>query len=190
MKPSILTAIMILYSITISSGGDMTDNIRPVTWSVPMNISGVPNLHKVSERLYRSAQPTSEGMLNLKNQGIKTIINLRSFHSDRKETEAAGLEYEHIYMKAWHPEIKEAVRFLRIATNPKHAPVLVHCQHGSDRTGTMCAIYRVAVHGWDREEALREMKKGGFGFHGVWANLTRWFEKLDIESIKKQAGIE
>ena len=89
--------------------------------------------------------------------------------------------------KAWHPEIKEAVRFLQIVTDPKRAPVLVHCQHGADRAGTMSAIYRVAVQGWTKEEALREMKEGGFGFREIWRNLPKWFEKLDIDSIKKQA---
>lgn len=42
-------------------------------------------------------------------------------------------------MKAWHPGHKEIVRFLRIVTSPRRIPVLVHCQHGADRTGTMTA---------------------------------------------------
>ena len=40
-----------------------------------------------------------------------------------------------------------------------------------------------------KEEALKELKEGGFGFHGIWINLPKWFNKLDIEAIKKQAGI-
>jgi protein tyrosine/serine phosphatase len=92
-------------------------------------------------------------------------------------------------MKAWHPEEEDVVRFLQIVTNPKRSPVIVHCQHGADRTGTMCAIYRVAVQGWSKEEALKEMTQGGFGFHGIWENLIRWINGLDIEEIKKKAGI-
>ena len=76
---------------------------RPAAWAEPLELTGVPNLHKVSDALYRSAQPTAEGMRNLKELGVKTIINLRSFHSDRGEIGETGLGYEHIYMKAWHP---------------------------------------------------------------------------------------
>ena len=167
----------------------MPENKRPEHWASPLSMKGIPNLHKVSDTLYRSAQPSAEGMVNLKAHGIKTIINLRSFNSDRKEIGDTGLEYEHIYMKAWHPEIKEAVRFLQIVTDPDRTPALVHCQHGADRTGTMSAIYRVAVQGWTKEEALHEMREGGFGFHEIWINLPKWFKKLDIKEIKKRAGM-
>lgn len=129
-------------------------------------------------------------MRNLKQKGIRTVVNLRSFHSDRKEIGTTGLGYEHIYMKAWHPERKEVVRFLRIVTDPKRGPVLVHCQHGADRTGSMCAIYRIAVQGWTKEEAIREMTKGGFGFHKVWRNLPKWIKELDIDSIRQEAGVQ
>jgi protein tyrosine/serine phosphatase len=121
--------------------------------------------------------------------GLKTIINLSSFHSDRDEIGETELAYKHIFMKAWHPEEKEAVRFLKIVTDPKSAPVLVHFQHGADRTGTMIAVYRIAVQGWSKAEAIREMTGGGFGFHQVWGNLPRWVQKLDIGSIRRQAGI-
>ena len=118
---------------------------RPAAWAEPIEMTGVPNLHKVSDALYRSAQPTAEGMRNLKELGVKTIINLRSFHSDRGEIGETGLGYEHIYMKAWHPEEKEVVRFLQLVTDPDRTPVLVHCMHGADRTGVLSAVYRVAA---------------------------------------------
>jgi protein tyrosine/serine phosphatase len=150
---------------------------------------GLPNLHKVSEGLYRSAQPTAEGMALLKEMGIRTVVNLRSFHSDRDEIGETGLAYEHIYMKTWHPEDEEVVRFLQIVTDPARQPVLVHCQHGADRTGTMCALYRVAVQGWSKEEAVAEMTEGPFGFHGIHANLVAYVRDLDVEAIKRRAGL-
>jgi hypothetical protein len=52
----------------------------------------------------------------------------------------------------------------------------------------MCAIYRIAIQGWSKEEAIQEMCEGGFGFHGVWSNLTHWVNKLDIDKIKRQTG--
>lgn len=159
-------------------------------WAVRLEVPGVDNLHKVSERLYRGAQPTKEGMRQLKKLGIKTVVNLRSFHSDREEIGDTGLSYEHIYMKTWHPEEKEAVRFLKILTDPNRTPAFVHCQHGADRTGTMCAIYRIAVQGWSKDEAIEEMTKGGFGFYSGWKNLINCIGELDIEEIKSRASLE
>jgi protein tyrosine phosphatase (PTP) superfamily phosphohydrolase (DUF442 family) len=163
---------------------------RPETWAQPVRLEGVPNLYRISGELYRGDQPSPQGMQNLKDLGLKTIINLRSFHSDRGKIGDTGMAYEHIYMKAWHPEEKEAVRFLKIVTDPRRVPVLVHCQHGADRTGTMIAVYRIAVQGWSKAEAIREMTQGGFGFHPTWSNLPKWIQKLDIDRLKRQAGIQ
>ncbi|MCU0858760.1 MAG: dual specificity protein phosphatase family protein [Pontiellaceae bacterium] len=165
-----------------------TETNRPSAWAVPIALEGVPNLHKVSDTLYRSAQPTALGMQNLKKMGIKTVINLRSFHSDRDELKGTGLAYEHLFMKAWHPEREEAERFLQIVTDPARTPVLVHCQHGADRTGTLCAIYRIAVQDWPKEEAIREMTDGGFGFHEIWSNLPEWIDQWKSTPSSPQAG--
>jgi protein tyrosine phosphatase (PTP) superfamily phosphohydrolase (DUF442 family) len=180
-------SIFTFVLLNAANGAEPSPTKRPAHWARPIQMEGVPNLHKVSDTLYRTAQPSAEGMKNLKAVGIETIINLRSFHSDRDEIGDTGLAYEHIHMKAWHAEEEDAVKFLQIVTNPKRLPVLVHCQHGADRTGTMCAVYRVAVQGWNKKEALKEMMEGGFGFHGIWENLIRWINGLDIEGIKKRA---
>jgi len=162
---------------------------RPAGWAQPILMEGVPNLHKVSDDIYRSGQPTAEGMKNLQLKGIKTVVNLRAFNSDLDEIGDAGLLYEHIPMVAWYPMEREAVRFLKAVTDPGKKPVHVHCMHGSDRTGTMIAVYRIAVQGWTKEEAIREMTSGGFGFHEIWINIVPWINGLDIEKIRKEAGI-
>lgn len=167
--------------------GDGLTN-RPAAWAVPLAAEGVPNLHKVSDTLYRSAQPVGMGMRELRKMGIKTVVNLRAFHSDRDELEGTDLGYENIDMKTWHPEREDVVRFLRIVTDPARQPVLVHCQHGADRTGTMCAIYRIVVQGWTKEEAVREMREGGYGFHEIWKNLPAWIAELNMQDLQREAG--
>lgn len=162
---------------------------RPATWAAPVPLAGVPNLHQVSATLYRSAQPTRDGMAGLEKLGIRTVVNLRSFHTDGDELKGSGLKEAHLFMKAWHPERKEVIAFLKIATDPKQTPVLVHCQHGADRTGTLCACYRVVVQGWTKEDAIREMTDGGYGFHEVWQNLPTWIADLDVAAIRKQLGL-
>jgi len=189
-RGAVLVAASLFLLTWVAWADDPSIANRPETWALPVKLEGVPNLYRISAELYRSDQPSPQGMENLKALGIKTIINLRSFHSDRDEMRQTGLDYEHIYMKPWHPEEEEAVRFLKIVTDPKRTPVLVHCQRGADRTGTMIAVYRIAVQGWSKAEAIREMTQGGFGFHQTWGNLPRWIQKVNIDDIKRQAGIK
>lgn len=180
--------ILLLGLLLVTAAAETVTN-RPPTWAKPLTNVAVANLHQVSPALFRSAQPSAAGMKQLEAMGIRTVVNLRSFHSDRDELKGTTLRHQHLTMKAWHPEHKEAMQFLRIVTDPKQTPVLVHCQHGSDRTGTMCALYRIAVEGWTKEDALKELTEGGFGFHAIWQNLPAWIEKLDIERLRKDAGI-
>ncbi|MBP1622969.1 MAG: protein tyrosine phosphatase [Acidobacteria bacterium] len=159
---------------------------RPAAWAQPVALEGVPNLHRVSEALYRSAQPTPEGMKRLAKLGIKTVVNLRAFNSDEDDLRGTKLIGEAISMTAWRPRDEEIIRFLRIVQDGARAPVLVHCQHGADRTGTMVALYRIVVQGWTKDAALEEMVEGGYGFHGVWSNLVHYVSRLDIAGIKRQ----
>ena len=169
---------------------------RPATWATPVAASpGLPNLYRVNASLYRSAQPTIEGFAFLDAQTslanadrpIKTVVSLRAFNDDAPLVPpASGLRLEQIRFKTWHPEDEDVVKFLRIATTPAMQPVLVHCQHGSDRSGMMVAIYRVAFEGWTKAQATDEMINGGFGFDPMWQNLLRYIEELDVNAIKEQ----
>jgi uncharacterized protein (TIGR01244 family) len=156
-------------------------------WAKPLDRPGLPNLHKVNDRLYRGAQPEPAGYQELAKMGVKTVICLRDSDPDLEPVQAAKLELVHIPIKTWHPTDDEVVKFLKTVTDASKQPIYVHCKHGSDRTGTMCAIYRLAVDGWSKEDAIQEMTKGDFGFHPVWTNLIRFIRKLDIDSLKKQA---
>ncbi len=130
---------------------------RNPRWAVPLERPGLPNLHRVSTTLYRGAQPTREGLLELRRLGVKTVVSLRAFHGEREAVAAAGLGYERISFKVWHPEDEDLRRFLAVATDPSRQPVFVHCLRGADRTGTAVAAYRICVEGWAREEAIDEM---------------------------------
>ena len=83
MKLSAIVGIIMLVLFNFSFGDEAPSANRPAHWAQPMQVDGVPNLHKVSDSLYRSAQPSAEGMANLKAMGIVTVVNLRSFHCDR-----------------------------------------------------------------------------------------------------------
>ncbi len=161
--------------------------LRPSTWAVQMkNTCNVPNLYKIDENLYRSGQPTAAGMEQLKQRlGIKTIINMRMLHSDIGEIGSTGLLQERLRVAYWHIEDEDVIRVMRILANKENGPYLIHCRHGADRTGLMCAMYRIIYHGWTKEEAIDEMVNGGFGFHHQWTNIINYIRSADIDKLKK-----
>ena len=161
---------------------------RPSSWAVPVEKPGLPNLFRVTDTLYRGAQPPVEGFSELKAMGIKTVLNLRSFHTD--DLGSSGLRYFSIPENSWHPEEEDVVEFLKIVSDTNNLPLFVHCKHGADRTGTMCAVYRIAVQGWTKDEAIREMTEGGYGFHDVWENLIDFIQDLDVNAVRAKAGVK
>jgi protein tyrosine/serine phosphatase len=158
-------------------------------WSTSLTRPGLPNLRKVSDTLYRGAQPSAEGYAELKKMGVATVVDLRDFHDEAKAVTTADLQYRAIPMGALHPEDEDVVAFLKIVMDKSLQPVFVHCQHGSDRTGMTVAVYRIFIDGWTKEQAIEEMTEGATGFHTGFQNLLGYIRRMDVESIRQQAGL-
>jgi protein tyrosine phosphatase (PTP) superfamily phosphohydrolase (DUF442 family) len=173
----------------VAPGPPSPEGLRPAAWAQPIELPGAPNLHKVSDDLYRGAQPTAEGLAALRKMGIKTVINLQVMHSDPAKTSDGPLTIVNIPVEAWSLGYADIAQFLHIVSDKKSTPVFVHCQHGADRTGTMCAAYRIVIQGWTKDEAIREMTRGGFGYHVGWGNLPVLIDRLDVDAIRKRAGL-
>ena len=163
--------------------------VRATNWARLFAVSGVKNCYQVTTNLFRGAQPTAKGMANLKAMGIKTVINLRAFHSDKDEVAGTGLKSVRFETQPWRSKEEDVIRFLKAVADTNNQPAFVHCKRGADRTGMMCAMYRIAVCGWTKKEAIAEMKAGGFGFNPLWNNLVTFVEKTDVDKLKRQAGL-
>jgi protein tyrosine phosphatase (PTP) superfamily phosphohydrolase (DUF442 family) len=127
----------------------------------------IPNLHLVTPMLLRGAQPSADALLLLKQSGVKTIVNLRNedvmVKQEAEQAKILGLRYISIPLDVFNRPSDAAIqKFIAIATNPDDQPVYVHCLHGEDRTGTMCAIYRLTQEGWTFDNAYQEMISLGF----------------------------
>jgi protein tyrosine/serine phosphatase len=182
-------AVILQMSLVCSLGQTNAISTRSLTWAVKVDKPGLLNFYQVSTNFYRGAQPSTQGIAELRAIGIKTVLNLRSFHSDNNLLAGSGFKQARLHMKPWHAEDEDVVEFLKVVTNTNNLPVFVHCLHGSDRTGMVCAMYRVVVCGWTKEAAIEEMKQGGFNFNRNWKNLVRYIEQADVEKLKRRAGL-
>ncbi|MBN2713077.1 MAG: dual specificity protein phosphatase family protein [Planctomycetes bacterium] len=176
-------------SVTVSVDKEQAAlDMQKSKWARRVELPDMNNFYKVSDALYRSYQPTPEGFRAIEKMGIKSVVNLRHLHSDDDELEGTTLRSFRIKCDAWEGGIalSDVVKFLKIVNDPDNQPVLVHCQHGSDRTGTMCAIYRIVIEGWDKEDAIREMTEGPYGYHSIWKSLPGFIRSLDVEKLRSE----
>jgi len=130
----------------------------------------LPNFHQVNQQLYRGGQPKKGGLKSLAPLGVKTVINLRDdddqARAEELEARAAGFQYFNIPIaRMGRPTDKTIQDILTIINKSENQPVFVHCKLGSDRTGTVIAIYRIEHDGWTSEQAKAEAKRYGMN---IW----------------------
>jgi protein tyrosine phosphatase (PTP) superfamily phosphohydrolase (DUF442 family) len=162
---------------------------RPAQWAQPVPEPLVPNFYRVEDGLFRSAQPGAKGLARLCDLGVATVLNLRSDHDDAEMLVPPGLRLLRVPMRAWSLRDDRLLEALRIVVDSRNRPLLVHCQAGADRTGAVIALYRIVVQGWEKAEAIREMKEGGFNHHSFWSNITRSVEQADVAWYRRQLGL-
>src|SRR5579859_2662264 len=96
-----------------------------------------------------------------------------------------------IPMHTWRIRDGEVIEALhRIRTAETYGAVLIHCQHGADRTGLVSAMYRMVYQDWSKEDALDELLHGGYGFHSMWKNIPRYIERLDLDAFQERLNAQ
>lgn len=148
-------------------------------------LTGLKNVGRVAPGIYRGAMPEPEGYATLRRMGIRTVVNLRTTESDRKQVEAAGMRSVEIPMEMLGNGDRDKVeRVLDVMSDRARQPVFVHCKLGEDRTGIVVAAYRMKMEGWPLELAEAEMET--FGFNGVWVNLRRFLRRYAAELERRK----
>jgi protein tyrosine phosphatase (PTP) superfamily phosphohydrolase (DUF442 family) len=144
-----------------------------------LHITGIHNAGKITEALYRGAQPREVGFSELKILGITTIVDLRGEDREkiaweRKRAESLGMRFVNIPVSGWSPPTDEqVVQFLSLFHDNPGQKIFVHCRFGDDRTGVFTAVYRMAIEKWSAEQAIEEMYF--FGFNGFWHPSMKLF---------------
>lgn len=151
-----------------------------------IELGGLKRFFKVNDSIYRSAQPSKKEFGLLEDYGIKTVLNLRRNVKDDKKASKTNLDLVHQPLKSkeiTEDDIIKALQHLHSAEKP----ALIHCWHGSDRTGVVTAAYRIVFEDWPKEKAIEELRSTEFGYHENWyPNLIDILNNLNVEAIKQR----
>ncbi len=71
------------------------------------------------------------------------------------------------------PTVEDTCRVLSIFADSNNWPVLIHCEHGKDRTGCFVIMHRVIDDGWPFEKALHEAYSCGMNPSGRIQRVVR-----------------
>ncbi len=103
--------------------------------------------------------------------------------------EARGIACLRLPMLTWDISADHVVAaLLAIRAAERKGAVLIHCQHGADRTGVIAAMYRLVFQGWSKQQALAELREGGFGFHPMWRNIPSFLRRVDVAAVRGRVG--
>ncbi|CAI8771566.1 TYR_PHOSPHATASE_2 domain-containing protein [Pseudomonas sp. IT-P258] len=179
--PAMCLLLVALFNLTPALAADSIST-RPTDWAQPVEVQY--NLFQMSPTLYRSALPDSGALPLLERLRVGTVVSFLP-ESDASWLSTAKITQVHLPYRTNHVDDADILKALRtIQTAEANGPVLMHCKHGSDRTGLIAAMYRVVVQGWTKEEALNEMTQGGFGDSTHFKDGIRYMMQADVEKLR------
>jgi protein tyrosine phosphatase (PTP) superfamily phosphohydrolase (DUF442 family) len=125
----------------------------------------IRNFLKINDQFCTGGQPRMEHLAQLKSEGVKAIINLRTPGEHRADEEAAkakelGLRYFNIPIVFTDPKPEQATEFLKLTDDPANQPAFIHCT-AAIRVGAFWMIRRMLRDGYTFEQAEEEAKKVG-----------------------------
>ena len=137
--------------------------------SEKLSVEGVGNFGRVDHRLYRGAQPSAAGFAARKAMGIQTVVRLslgeEGSAAEKNDVESLGMSFINLpWSSVREPRTDLVLAFLKFMRENPDRQIFVHCKAGSDRTGVMVALYRIAFDRWTAAQAVDEMKAFHYRF--------------------------
>jgi tyrosine-protein phosphatase SIW14 len=149
----------------------------PMAAEQAVRLPAIDNFGKVTESYYRGAQPKGHDFADLKELGVKLVIDLaqEGDSGEAANVEAAGMKFVRIPLTtAVTPDSAVIDHFLALVTDAGNLPVYVHCIGGRHRTGALTAVYRMSQEGWTAARAFSEMKQYRFGADFLHPELKKF----------------
>jgi uncharacterized protein (TIGR01244 family) len=125
----------------------------------------IRNFLKINDQFCTGGQPRPEHFAQLKTDGVKAVLNLRTpgehrADEERAAVEALGLKYFNVPVVYREPTEAQVREFLAITDDPANRPMFIHCT-AAIRVGAFWAIRRIVRDGLTVDAALEEARKVG-----------------------------
>jgi protein tyrosine/serine phosphatase len=157
-------------------------DVRPANWAQPLDTR--INLYRMTPDLYRSALPAAQDWPQLQALGITTVINFYQ-HGDDQWLVDPRVQQVHLPLRTDRIDDTDVIEVLRsIRQAQSRGTVLIHCKHGQNRTGLIAALYRVIYQDWSKQQALAEMRGGGFGGEDRMGDAERYLSDANIPALR------
>lgn len=149
--------------------------------SEKLSLPGLPNSGKVTENLFRGAQPRENGYPQLKNLGINIVLDFHNtgpeMEREKQTVESLGMRYVSMPASVISgPTDQQIAQFLRIVLANPNDKIFVHCNLGSDRTGVAIATFRITQQKWSVDDAYNEMHQ--FHFHTFLVSMSHYVKRF------------
>ena len=156
-------------------------------------VQPIRNFLRINDQFCTGGQPKLEHLEQLKAEGVKTIINLRTPSEHRAAEEEAkakelGLRYFNIPVVYGDPKEEQATEFLKITDDPKNRPAFIHCT-AAIRVGAFWMIRRVLRDGWKLEAAEEEAKKVGLRESPHLIEFAREYIEKHQKPLEKRTAL-
>jgi protein tyrosine/serine phosphatase len=121
------------------------------------------NRHRVSDRVWRSAQPSPVGLQREKRRGIRTVLCVRGsfpfrpWPLEQEACERLGLDLYKLHIRGREAPTQNELLALVDLLETAEYPLLIHCKSGADRSGFVAAVYLLAIERRSPAEALAEL---------------------------------
>jgi protein tyrosine phosphatase (PTP) superfamily phosphohydrolase (DUF442 family) len=113
--------------------------------------------------LMRGSAPDARMLDQVRSEGVKTVVNLGKADPKWKAS-VEKLGMRPIALTSLGDALlteDEVQAFLDLVRDSNNWPIFVHCEDGVERTGALCAVYRIAREGAGADAAIAEAKQAG-----------------------------
>lgn len=177
---ALLLAIVCCLPLTSAWSGVQSGSAKPADPRWAMTVDKTFNLYRMQPDLYRSALPNAAQQGELQKLKVATVINFYQ-RSDAEWLSDPRIRQIHQPLHADRMDDADVLQALRsIRQAQADGPVLIHCKHGQNRTGLVAAMYRIVYQGWSKQQAIDEMREGGFGGSERFEDAERYLQKVDL----------
>ncbi len=141
----------------------------------------IRNFLRVNAEFCTAGQPTLDQVAGLKEDGFRTVLNLRvpSEHDAAAEealVRELGMNYFNIPIAGADIPDAQVEEFLAVTDDERNRPMFIHCG-SAQRVSALWMVRRVIRDGWSVPDAEAEAREIGLDSEGLEAFVAQYLER-------------